>query len=309
MPTKFIARAIECATNSLDKYSSKYLDRFGLEGGVALEMLCKAYLSRIDASLIVDNKSPRAFDYLLLARGHPGAGIPRGMLRTIGGEEALRRAAQLLPPLAGHQDTLNLLLQSRNGFLHLGEVDPLTVKTVFVRYVAAVQILSEALGLDLAAVFGPYDEFARRTLDTTAEDVRAYVAAEVAQALGRFATRFKHMPPDSRKAMIEIAERSVSIQKYAQQQIECPACGQLAVAGGDYEVGEWEVDSYDDEGQPDGAFLPVTLHASELNCPVCGLQLGAAEELEAAGIDVNIDVDDVDPGDFIEPDYDPDYFR
>lgn len=309
MPTKLIARAIECVGNSLEKYSNKDFDRFGLEGGVALEMLCKAYLSRIDASLIVDIKSPRAFDHLLLARGHPGASIPRGMLRTIGGEEALRRATQLLPLLSGHQDPLNLLLQSRNGFLHLGEVDSPTVKTVFARYLAAVQILSEALSLDLGTIFGPYEEFARRTLDTSAEDVRAYVAAEIAQARGRFAARFSHMPSDSQKAMIDIAERSVSIRKYEQQQVECPACGQLAVAGGDYEVGEWEADSWDDEGQPDGAFLPVTLHANEVNCPVCGLELQAAEELEAAGIEIDIDVDDVDPSDFIEPDYDPDDYR
>jgi hypothetical protein len=306
MTGKLIARAIECATNSLDKYSNRDLDRFGLEGGVALELLCKAFLSRIDVSLIVDNKASRAFDYLLLARGHPGASVPRGMLRTIGGEIALARATQLLPQLSGHQDTLNLLLQSRNGFLHLGEVDLVTVKTVFARYVASVQILCDALGIDLATIFGPYEDFARRTLETTAEDVKAYVAAEVARARGRFEARFGHMPHESRRAMITIAEQSRSVEKYSEQQVECPACGHLAVAGGDYDVGEWEVDSYDDEGQPDGAFLPVTLHAHEVNCPVCGLELNAAEELEAAGLEVDINIDDVDPGDFIEPDYDYD---
>jgi len=305
MVSTLIDRALECASASLQKYAEGNLDRFGMEGGVALELLCKAYLARIDPSLIIDTTNrDKTFDYLLLARGHPGAAVPRSALRTIGADEALRRVAQLVPAASSSPRELSPLIESRNGFLHLGEVDRDTAKSVCSRYVATMRTIGAELGLDVATLFADYADYAEEILKASAEDVSAYVTAAIATAHKRFEEQFLHVPKATVASLVTTLEQSVSLSRYEQEYVECPSCGHRAVASGDYEVGDPEPDSYDREGNPEGFYLPVTLHASALACPVCGLAFAAYEELEAAGVETVIAIEDVDPADFYEPDYD-----
>jgi hypothetical protein len=47
--------------------------------------------------------------------------------------------------------------------------------------------------------------------------------------------------------------------------------------------------------------LVVTLHAEAFHCPFCNLQLDGSEELEAAGVGPDIEIEDPDP-DFYQDD-------
>ena len=66
---------------------------------------------------------------------------------------------------------------------------------------------------------------------------------------------------------------------------------------------EWDAD-IDRDGSIMGVFPIVTLKALIFICNVCGPTLDAPSELKAAGLQVSINIEDIDPADFYEePDY------
>jgi hypothetical protein len=60
---------------------------------------------------------------------------------------------------------------------------------------------------------------------------------------------------------------------------------------------------FDRDGQPEGAYVTVTLHPSYLHCRICQLELSGEDELQAAGVPSSWGLD-VDQSDFREYDWD-----
>ena len=57
---------------------------------------------------------------------------------------------------------------------------------------------------------------------------------------------------------------------------------------------------------PPALFLNVVLFANTFKCRICGLQLNGSDELVAAGLESEVEVEDVDPWDFHDEDDGPD---
>jgi hypothetical protein len=97
------------------------------------------------------------------------------------------------------------------------------------------------------------------------------------------------------ETVVRSIELSVIPTKYEEETVSCSACNREAIASGFTET-EWEVAGDDD------AYLRGTFFPTRLNCRVCGLELDGDDELEAADIETSWELDDVDTGDFYEPD-------
>ena len=81
---------------------------------------------------------------------------------------------------------------------------------------------------------------------------------------------------------------------------DCPACGSVGVAEGEYFVdGDVEVDHH---GEPH-AWSVVKINAERFSCVQCGLRLTTPAELAAAGMAQVWDLPDLVPDDFIPDDY------
>lgn len=87
---------------------------------------------------------------------------------------------------------------------------------------------------------------------------------------------------------------------YDEQTTFCPACDQPAIVSGQHEFQGWQVD--EDEDGIQGRWPDVSLSVHELRCGVCGLHLVDRGELEAAGIETTIPIEDAREEDFVEGD-------
>ncbi len=87
--------------------------------------------------------------------------------------------------------------------------------------------------------------------------------------------------------------------RYDEHSISCPVCANDAILSGWHEVTDWEAD-IGRHGNPEGAYPIVTLHGDSLRCDVCGLNLNSREKLEVAGVETEVELEDIDPGDFLE---------
>lgn len=260
-PEILVRRMCECARESLARYTDEDLDRFGFEAGMAIEMAAKAILASQHLSLIVD---ARSVDSLFQAAGIRSGTAPPGRLRTISCEEALRRVVHLHDELKGLQPKLSLLVECRDGYVHLGAGDESTARSVLPAYAEALFVMGHHLGLADEAIFGAYAELAHSVWTDAAESVRTRVLAQVARAGEEYRQAYGHLDPKVRHALVKAVEAMYRPAKYEEGLVGCPACENLAVLSGTFEIGD-EVDSYDDEGNPDGAHLNVTLHGHALS--------------------------------------------
>jgi hypothetical protein len=106
------------------------------------------------------------------------------------------------------------------------------------------------------------------------------------------------MEPDMRRAVLSAIEGGYQLENWEQDLVDCPACGNPALASGTYEV-NWDVDvDHDDFGQPFlvGAEPTVTFFAGHLECRACGLGLDGLEELRAAGLASSWEMEGIDTG-------------
>lgn len=304
-PEMLVRRMCECAQESLARYTEADLDRFGFEAGMAIEMAAQAILASHHLSLIVDHRS---VDSLFQAAGVRGGKQPPGHLRTIGCEEALKRVMHLHPEWQSHHGKLSLLVECRNGYVHMGTGDDSMVRSALTTYIEALWVMSSHLEVASETVFGPYVHLAQSLRTEAVESVRSRVFARVARARDAYSRGYGLLALEVRQAVISTVTAAYRPAKYEETIVTCPACENPAMMSGTYEVGDWEVDSYDDEGNPDGAYLNVTLYGQALHCGVCSLHLEGRQELDAAEVETEVPVEDVDPGDFYEPDYDDDPF-
>lgn len=293
------------ARTAIRSYLDGQADFFFAQAGISFELLGKAFLCTYHPSLIID----RDFDSLLQVSG---AGThskrPLGNIRTIGGKEVLRRVIQLAPRLGGYETTLSLLIDLRNGVVHLGSSDPEWLKRILLPFFSGTKILIETLQIELEQFYGEFTEMVQTHLNEAAADAERTVADKLARARAGYRDKYAELDRSSLETVIRAIEGSYVLSRYEEELIECPACEHLGIISGSYTM-EWEPDDWDETG-PTSASPVVTLFPSYLTCRVCGLDLDGEEELRAAEIEDPIEIEDVDPADFYEPDYDydPDYW-
>lgn len=187
------------------------------------------------------------------------------------------------------------MLDARNDVAHLGLIGHAGAHLV--AFLKAVELLRSSLDLDRAAYWGEFTGSVDAALDQAAKQAR--VAVETARAVARneFSRRYGHLTDPTRDAVIHAIEASYQLNKYEEVIVDCPACECLARLAGTSDP-SWV---QDDE---DSASFFVELVPGYFHCNVCDLELDGEDELEAAGISGTVSIEDADPADFYEPDWD-----
>jgi hypothetical protein len=276
------------------------------DSGTTLEHLAKAFLSGKHPSLIVDGTS---FDALLHAASLPHSRIPADRIRTVNAREAVSRCAQMVPSLNQLRDDLILLIDVRNGVVHLGDKDEAASKRTLVPFLKACETFLKEAGEPRDRFWGDaYSTMVMTRISDSVKEAEVRAADAIASAKAAFDSRFAGQDTAVKSAIIKAIEASYDAEKYDEQLVDCPACYSTAILHGSTDV-RWEAE-YDYDGHEAyavGVAPIVTFYAGHLNCRVCGLELDAEDELAAADVELSWDLDDVDPQDWVP--YDEDWDR
>jgi hypothetical protein len=141
------------------------------------------------------------------------------------------------------------------------------------------------------------------------DEIEVKVQERIAKAQIGFENRFADVEESVKKMIVDTIIKSYVFGQYDDEPTDCPVCGNIAVLSGTPEVMEWRAE-YDREGNPENAYPIVELSGDSFKCNVCGLTLDSFEELEAAGVEILVPIEDVDPSDFYDDPFDGyDYYR
>lgn len=272
------------------------------DAGTTLEHVAKAHLASSHPSLIVDGRS---FDALLHAAGLPHARVPLDRVRTISAREAVTRCTQIMPSLAVLEKDLTLLIDVRNGVVHLGGQAEQASRDTLIPFLKACEALLSDIGEPSERVWGPYADMVKTRISDSAKEAEIRVADAMAAAKVLYESRFSDVEKSVRPAVIKAIEAGYTPQTYDEQLVDCPACSSAAFVSGSTDV-QWEPDYEFDgiEAYVSGVSPLVTFYAGQLECRVCGLELDGEDELSAAGIEESWELENIDPADFA--DYDED---
>jgi len=139
-------------------------------------------------------------------------------------------------------------------------------------------------------------------LDKSLAEVNRVIADRIARARTEYEHKYGTLDDVHVQSIVRSVEGAYGAEGYENQLAECPACGNLGMLSGGFDV-DWEAD-FDRDGTPTGAYPIVTLTPSTFDCHHCNLELNGAGELKAAGFGDQINIEDVDPSDFYDaPEY------
>src|SRR5688572_19379094 len=152
--------------------------QYQLNAAIALELLAKAALSAIHASLIVEHNNPN--NILVAAGVHADTAA-----KTIGAEEAYSRLRHVSRGFAGCYEACKRLAHRRNAELHSADLPMNEMKLDAWEgdYWRAGELILETCGLDLDDWLGAKDAKATKELIEEARRAKAEAAkAKVVQA-------------------------------------------------------------------------------------------------------------------------------
>ncbi len=299
MKDELYKSASEFGQSALRAYLDNNRRVFLLHAATALEQLLKAHLASKHPSLI----AAPDFDSLLHACGMSAhAHRPPSLMKTISMKDALERSSQMIPPIGNLKVDLNLLVDVRNGVIHLGLVDEQSVKRVLLPFLKAIDHLLHQLQRDRLEFWRDMHDLATTRLSDSSKESEVRAVEVIASAKLEFDRRFGGMPGVLRDNILRTIENAYSPAKYEEQLVDCPACSRLALVSGTYKV-DWEADWDYSEGEawPVGVYPVVRFYPGHLGCRICGLELDGEDALQAAGIEASWELDNVDPKDFDEP--------
>ncbi|ONI92404.1 hypothetical protein ALI22I_03850 [Saccharothrix sp. ALI-22-I] len=271
--------------------------------GVAMEHLLKAYLASLHPVHIVEEKH---WDSLLHATGHADrTKTPRSRTKTIGLSVAFDRVKRLIPKISVTSQEFELVRTARDGVAHVGYHDQGEVRAVLTTAIRlAIPVLAEIEQLhdvdNWALIYwSDYSQLRDDLVNEHTTELRLAVTAKITRARSAFRERVVWTAAEQRKAMIEAigAHNPYPFAvEHEQRADSCPAC-----EGRGWLHGPVTIDWRNDDGEGGGPF--VTFYPDGYECAVCSLSLGS-EELEILQLDSPIELVDVDPTEWLEPDED-----
>lgn len=297
MKDKIYNNAKEFNQKGMNYYVEKELKQSIINLSISAELIGKAFLAIIHPSIIVDGD----FDSLLRVCGAGKYSRKSPMnIRTIGAREVFKRCFQILPKLRDYEKELHLLADVRNGLVHLGDHDIEVSKQIFKPYLRYTKIILAAMNSPFDDYFGEFSELADANILDATKEIDLEVQKAIIKAKSNFKKRFESLDEKVKEKIIKTIIASYALDMYDEDLISCPACSNDAILSGSHEVTDWEAD-FDEDGNPEGAYPIVKLHGDSLRCDVCGLILSTSEKLEVAGVETEVELEDIDPADFVEP--------
>jgi len=289
-----------------NEYVSGHYAAFALAAGIAVEHALKARIAAESPVLLATGRSDDAWfrsarKLLTYADDATAFGVVSGDVHTLGGSQAFIRAFAIDPRLKPFKVHVQRVFQYRNGEAHMGVSGTEDTKIVFT---SCARVITEVFG-PLAEFWGPHANLVDSLLDELATELRQLVELKLAAARNEFERRFGSETYLVRSTLLQQIESARACRYSAEvRPYLCPACGNGALIQGINRV-EAEYDRHTDYPT-----VTVLLDATRLVCDACRLVLDGADELEAAGIDREMENEGVDPGD-VYADFEPDedWFR
>lgn len=266
---------------------------FALHAGTAVEHLAKALLADKHPALIAAND----FESLLHACGEEAVATG-SVMRTINVTESIKRATRFVPRLSVLKDDLVILAEARNGVAHLGH--PADGSSLRVSFLKACELLREELRIERVEFWGDFGSLVDAALEESVKEAKVRVENAIAAARINFRTRYGHLDRDAAATALLAVEANYYPPETDEQVIPCPACDSRALVNGAV-LGRWETDDPEQGADFYATFIPGQLH-----CGACELELNGEDEIQAAGIEEEWEVD-VDPDELFngwEPDWD-----
>ncbi len=198
------------------------------------------------------------------------------------------------------------MISVRDGSTHFVVSEKEALDSLITPFLRTFDLLQKHLNIDDADAFGTYLDLVKSLRERHTQRVDRVVAAKIARAKHKFADRYSHLDSETQREAFRRIEAALALDRYDEHEAQCPACGLAAVVSGQHQLESWEAD-IDRDGTATGAYPIVKLYADSFRCKACELNLEDADELAAAGLDVEIDIENVDPADFydIDDEYDP----
>ncbi|WP_445270414.1 hypothetical protein [Streptomyces sp. DSM 41634] len=280
------------ARTAVDAYLEEPIDQdFAVHHmAVAVEHASKAYLASIAPVLLASEKQPSVDDLLVLSGNEDKTKKGRAGLKTIGGEGAILRAAQLLGPEHKAPAKLKELRESRNGITHMGWGQPVTeCRELLAAGIEHINALLKALSAEPDGFWGTHLEACTALVAQAMTEMEIRYQAKIRQARERYAETTRRL---SEAEIAELVSSLSALPTAAPWPIavpaKCPACGHTGFASG--------------RDKQDGDYLQVWFLPRHFGCRLCGLTL-TTWELDLAGIKAQILNDDEEP----DPDWEPDF--
>lgn len=275
------------AAASLEMYTADEPDRdFAVHHmAVAVEHVCKSYLSSITEVLLIEDK-PNIGDLLLLAGRGDKTNRQQSDMRTIGGGAAILRAEKLSGKPPADPENLRRLRETRNGITHIGQgLNPATYRALLAAGIDFINQLLGEMGHSPDAFWRDRKSLADQITTAAVTDLRLRYESKIERARRTFARRFGAMRgPERDEAISALSSVPVLTRWFMVSPEKCPACGSPAmVSGRDY-------------SEDFGSFFAPRF----FGCRVCDLRL-EGEELKLAGFQP-ISLDDRE----VDEDYEPD---
>jgi hypothetical protein len=280
-------------------YVTDDYELFFFAAGTAVEHLTKSLLAARHPSLIVEKSD---FDTLLSFLGLPGA-KKDPTLRTISGRDAVTRCSQLIPAAQPMVGKIHKLIDVRNGVVHLGVLGPHEADDALANLARFVEQVLGAMDKTARDFWGYHTRAVAQQVSEAATRVEKRVAAKRAVAKELYRQRYG---AGADSPVLQALRQMVQTQRLVDHEehlVECPACGEQAVAAGSYTIEEEpDVDTEAGYSWVSDVSVVALFFPSELRCAFCDLHLTGDEELGAAGCEGW----ELDPNDFGAGDWEPD---
>lgn len=263
-------------------------DERALWASLALELLGKAALSKINPCLIADPMDDGKS--LLIAAGvsndHSG-------FKSVAAKTVFSRCARAFPPFDARE--AGRIAQNRNEDLHSASLPFAAVSegVWWQRYWAQAVLLVHAQDRELVDLVGVgHVQTVESLLAENEKNLASRVQALIQRAQQRLALVAANAV--SPKVAAELAAaKSLTYVTEHQDAATCPACDGVAYIYGDHTIASEII--YDEESPP---VQVSTVLAEALACPHCGLVLDGPEFVAAAGLPESFEAEeDYDPGD------------
>jgi hypothetical protein len=189
-----------------------------------------------------------------------------------------------------------LLIDLRDGVVHAA-LDEEVEERLLVAFVQHADAILADMSRPRTGFWGEQLDVVDALLADASDRVTHRVNVKLAQARAAFTKRYGEMPDELQDLIRRMAPRTgLSDEAVA----DCPACGSVGVAEGEYWV-DGDVE-FDHEGEP-YSWSVVKLTAEKFSCAQCDLRLSTQAELAAAGMQQVWEMPDLVPSDFTPDDY------
>lgn len=182
----------------------------------------------------------------------------------------------------------------RDGSVHAAQNDEVEER-LLVAFVQQADAFLADLKLPREVFWGPQLAVVNALLADASNKIAHRVEVKLAEARANFERQYGDRPAQ----LLDLVRQLATPQRFDpwdyQKPVACPACISPGVATGSYDA-EWD-DERDAEGIPKHGGTLWFL-ADGYACRVCGLQLGSAAELTAAGMKPPWDQGHLDPNDY-----------